>query len=150
MFLETVPTANSRMRGLPGTSADPFGLISSLMTGMLAPSTSPSGAAPGAGASMGPIVTTAVNTQVSPQISPVFVQQSSPSNSPIGAAPVMGTPVTGAIPGFDNASGYAPTGIPLIPSIPLSANKPLLYGSLALLGLALVLKSRKKNAKAKA
>jgi hypothetical protein len=65
------------------------------------------GAAKGGGGGAGApgvMVSTAtnVNTQVSPQISPVFVQQSDPSNSPVNAGIGMGTPVTGAMPGFDN------------------------------------------------
>lgn len=55
------------------------------------------GATPGVAVS----TSTSVNTQVSPQISPVFIQQSDPSNSPVNAGVGMGTPVTGAIPGFD-------------------------------------------------
>jgi hypothetical protein len=80
-----------------------------------------------------------VLTTVSPQISPVFVQQQQPQNSAVNAATQQiapapqtvnnsnglptaagpyagGTPMTGAIPGVDYASGYTPTGTPLFPS----------------------------------
>lgn len=125
--------------------------------GMLARSNggAPSAGGPGA-ASFSNEVKTQVTTQVSPQISPVFVQQDSPSNSPVNASPSqvapfykpepLNAPATGAIPGFDNSSGYAPTGVPSALGR-TEVSTPLL----ALAGLALVaalaLSVKKRRAK---
>lgn len=118
-------------------------------------------------------VSTSVQTTVSPQISPVFVQQSSPSNSPVSTgvtqaspapmsatfpgqpamqnpAPYGGTPITGAMPGFDSASGFLPTGIPALPS--MTQTQPGITGGTmlavaALIGGAFFIRSRKRKAK---
>lgn len=102
----------------------------------------------GGGSSGGgmPSVNTSVNTQVSPQISPVFIQQEKPENSAINAGVNMATPVTGAMPGFDTASGYLPTGLPSIPSytqISSGFDKRLLLIPAGLLVIALFLKKRR-------
>ena len=93
-----------------------------------------------------PSITTSVNTQVSPQISPVFIQQEKPVDSPVNAGTTMGTPVTGAMPGFDAASGYLPSGLPGIPSYMQGTNsfdKRLLLIPAGILLAILLFKKRK-------
>lgn len=122
-----------RGRRLSGLGQGPMDYITGASALLKAAGPSAGGGGGGGGGAPGSSTTVAtstqVSTQVSPQISPVFVQQSSPKDSAVNANPSMapatlapvqsfavpatdGTPVTGAIPGFDNASGYAPTGVP--------------------------------------
>lgn len=139
---------------------DPFGLVNAAMS-LVRP-----GASTGIEGAATPnvAVTTNVQTQISPQISPVFVQQDKPQDSAVGVAtmqtapsnqitgaaggpPVGQTPVTGAIPGMDTASGYLPTGLPAIPAASANGIKPgtALTAGAALLGLALVLRGGRKK-----
>ena len=93
-----------------------------------------------------PTIQTTVSPQVSPQISPVFIQQEKPVDSPVNAGTTMGTPVTGAMPGFDAASGYLPTGLPGIPSYTQGTNsfdKRLLLIPAGILLAILLFKKRK-------
>lgn len=141
---------------------DPFGLINAAMS--LTRPGAPTGIDGAATPNVS--VTTNVQTQISPQISPVFVQQEKPQDSAVGVAtmqtapsvqtagaaggpPVGQTPVTGAIPGMDTASGYLPTGTAMIPTSSggVSSGTALTAGA-ALLGLALILRGgRKKSMK---
>lgn len=142
--------------GLRGV--DPFGLINSALSLVRA------GSSTGIEGAATPSITTNVQTQISPQISPVFVQQDKPQDSAVGVAtmqtapsnqitgaaggpPVGQTPVTGAIPGMDTASGYLPTGLPAIPAASANGIKPgtALTAGAALLGLALVLRGGRKK-----
>lgn len=101
----------------------------------------------GGGAAM-PSITNTVNTstQVNPQISPNFIQQQQPTNSAVTAgtnqSPVgfPGTPMTGAIPGFDFPMPQAPA----TSALSMSENM-WLYGGLAAIG-AFILMKRKKRA----
>lgn len=54
----------------------------------------PTAAAPVASQPVTITVPTTVQTQVSPQVSPVFIQQSNPQNSPVGAATSQQMPTT--------------------------------------------------------
>lgn len=126
----------------------PWGIVSSLFTGGKA------GQAPlPLDAQPSNVVTSTVQTTVSPQISPVFIQQDSPKDSPVQAASMQiastpqasggalpSTPITGAVPGIDSASGYLPTGTPLYASGAGASVKPevLMAGGL-ILGLAILL-----------
>lgn len=122
-----------RMQGVRGFGQMDWITGSAALLKTLAPGAPSAGgsSAPGGGygTPSSTSVSTQVSTQVSPQISPVMVQQQQPQNSAVNANPSMapatlapvqavavpqplGTPATGAIPGFDNASGYAPTGVP--------------------------------------
>lgn len=87
-------------------------------------------------------VSTSTTTTVSPNISPQFVQQQSPVNSPVG----LTAPSTGGIPGFDLSSGYMPgfPAVPPIPQVPLNLNM-VAFGALALIGVGIALKMRKKG-----
>ena len=113
-------------------------------------------------------VQTTTQTTVSPQISPNFIQQQSPSNSPVNAATVQESPapqsanqtvptaqtypaalpVTGAIPGVDSASGYLPTGTPMLPAgaspAPVTSGAILAAGGI-LLGAVLLRKGKRKG-----
>lgn len=89
------------------------------------------------GGAPGNIVSTNVNTQVSPQISPVFVQQDSPTNSPVTAGIGMGVPQTGNMPYFDT---------PRIPQLNTAQINPWVVGGLALTVLALFSMKKKKAA----
>lgn len=135
-------------RTLKALGFDPTGLLTSALTSMLSPAgMTAGGTGMGSQAPNVTAVTTSVSTQVSPDISPTFVQQQSPTNSPVGV-----THQTGAVPGFDYASGYAPTGTPLIPSIPqvpLNMNFALAAG-VGLLAFAFVLKKKKPARKGRA
>ena len=86
--------------GLGALGFDPTSLIVPIVSSALKPGGGSTGGAAGG-------TSTQVSTQVSPQISPSFVQQFQPSGSPVNTSAVQGgTPITGAIPGFD-AGGYA-------------------------------------------
>lgn len=159
------------MAGLSGIASlaavDPFSIVSGVLSLTRSLGTPTAGGA----AAGGTTVQTSVQTNVNPQISPVFVQQDSPSNSPVNAAtvqtspspqsssmgmptaantPTPGLPMTGAIPGVDYASGYAPTGTPLYPSVQSSGDlKPeWLIAGLGLIG-AIAFAKRGKKTKAK-
>ena len=143
---------------------DPFGLAMQALS--LVGAGSPSSIQGAASPSLS--VATNVQTTVSPQISPVFVQQDSPQDSPVGAAtmqtapvnqnagaapnpqPMFSTPVTGAIPGMDNASGFLPTGTALYPNTASSANtKTLAAAGIGVLAIALIAKMGSKKSAAK-
>ena len=155
------------LRGLASLALDPWSAISSALSigkaaGLVGTPQAPESA--GGGAS----ISTAVQTTVSPQISPVFVQQDSPTNSPVNAGTVQtspspmtadfgpqgrGTPQTGYMPGFDYGSGYVPTGTSVIPSQPKAAGLDMGTIALAaagLLGLAFVVKKKPGAARRKA
>lgn len=91
---------------------------------------------------------TNVNTQVSPQISPNFIQQQQPTNSGVNAStsqmlPAMpGTPVTGAIPGIDNAHPYNPAGYMQTSGVDV---RLLALGAAGVLLVALLAGRRKRN-----
>lgn len=88
----------------------------------------------------GNVVSTSVTTTISPQISPQFIQQQSPTNSPVSAG------ITGALPGFDYASGFMPTGLPSLPvSFQQSGITPLAIAGIIGIGLLVMLASRKKR-----
>lgn len=81
----------------------------------------------------GVTVQTVVTSNVNPQISPVFIQQDQPQDSPVIAGTSMGpgtVPQTGMLPGFDSI-------LPALSEYTHNINKPLLYGSFALLALAI-------------
>lgn len=123
---------------------DPFTIASTLLTSA---ARAGSGSASGASAGGSPDISVSTQTQISPQISPSFVQQDNPQNSPVNTSAVhvatgpMSTPgptgpgympTTGAIPGFDAASGYLPSGLPNTPIVqgaaPLNKNALMLAG----------------------
>ena len=146
---------------LRGLALDPWSIGASLLASGMSQS-----AGNGAGSPQMPStgVSTSVQTTVSPQISPVFVQQDSPTNSPVNAGATQaspspmsadfgpqgrGTPATGYIPGFDYGSGYVPSGPAVIPTQVKAAGLDM--GTIAiaaagLLGLAFVTKGKKGGA----
>lgn len=92
----------------------------------------------GGGAAPSTYVATNVNTTVSPQISPNFIQQDSPTNSPVNASTSQSMP---------NAYGGGGAGYPqLSPTyMPTSGGfdyNILLYGAIAALGIAYIVKQR--------
>lgn len=137
-------SCNGKRNGIGALSQDMWSGAAALFMNAMqsAGKSGDGGGGGGGGGSGGPsnYVSTSTTTTVSPTISPQFVQQQSPVNSPVG----LTAPSTGGIPGFDMSSGYMPgfPGVPPIPQVPLNLNM-LMFGSLALLGVAVVLKSRK-------
>lgn len=108
------------------------------------------GAAPGDMTNITVPTTTTVATQISPQISPVFVQQQSPTNSPVNAGAAMQptgyVPAVGTLPGFDYGSGMIPgTQFPM-PSVQAGGGIPPMALALAagIVGLAIVLPKKKR------
>lgn len=127
------------------------GALGSALGGAFGGDGGSAGGAPGqSGGNITVATSTNVNTSVSPQISPQFIQQDHPVDSPVNAGATMGTPVTGAMPGFDAASGYLPTGLPALPtfspnqSIGLPMQDVVLLGGAGLL-LAFALSRRGKK-----
>lgn len=156
---------------LSGLGFDPTSLIGPLASAFLKPGGGGAGSGAGGNGGVNVGVNTSVQTEVSPMISPVFVQQEHPVDSPVNASPFQllnapqsatqgqafpGTPgtipATGALPGFDKASGYLPTGLPMLPSSPLPAatsglSTPLIAAAAGLLMFAVLLPKKKRGGK---
>lgn len=149
--------SHMHMRGL-GQMEIASGIMSIL--GMMGRGMPNAGAGGSGGQPISVTVPTSVQTNVNPQISPVFVQQDSPQNSPVSSGITQAspspqsssnsfptpfpatygagypTPVTGAMPGFDTASGYLPTGTPFLPS---AQSGGMGTGTVAAIGAGIVL-----------
>lgn len=154
MYMSAIPSSpcnNCAAVGMAGMGEiDPFSIAARLVTGAAAGGGG--GGSPGAPAQ--PSVSVQTSTNISPQISPSFVQQQSPTNSPVSTGATQnlappyggslpGTMVTGAAPGFDVGSAYMPTTYPA-PGTAMPVDRmPLYIGIAAIAGLALLLKKKR-------
>lgn len=150
-----------------GIGFDPTSLIGPIANKLIGGGSSGSGMMTGAGGGIS--VSPSIQTSISPQISPVFIQQDSPTNSAINAGTSQyqpsnmtaspndpfggaGLPSAGSgygIPGTSTGYGSMPTGLPNFPQTTSDNTKyiPLVIGGVALIGIAVYLRSRKNTNK---